>query len=165
MQPLTSRSFRPPVLLQQCVTHGKKLFDRQMIGLWLSKQGSICPLTGQPLVEAELRADDKAKAEAKAWSKDLLAKRKQAAAAGAGRAKEARGRGREEPGDQTGKQQQTGLSMAKASAADPAATLGRSRGGDDADRIGAGAAPSKGAASEEGRGSKEGDSNDDIYDF
>lgn len=38
-----------------------QLFDRQMIGLWLSKQGSICPLTGQPLVEGELKADEKVK--------------------------------------------------------------------------------------------------------
>ncbi|CAM9694928.1 unnamed protein product, partial [Ectocarpus sp. 8 AP-2014] len=62
------------------------LFDRQMIGLWLSKQGSICPLTGQPLVEAELKADGKAKAEAKAWNDDLLAQKKHSAtAASAGR--------------------------------------------------------------------------------
>lgn len=150
-----------------------------MIGLWLSKQGSICPLTGQPLVEAELTTDGEAKAEAKAWNKDLLAKRKQAAAGGGGaistagsRTKEARGRGGpgSAPGGQAGKQQ-AGPSTAKASSpssssrptgADTGTTAGRSR-SNDADRLGAVAAPAKGASGER-RGSKGAD-NDDIYEF
>lgn len=58
-----------------------------MISLWLSKQGSICPLTGQPLVSAELRSDDKAKMEVLEWYRGLfLAKRKKAeASSGAAR--------------------------------------------------------------------------------
>ncbi|CAM9101157.1 unnamed protein product, partial [Scytosiphon promiscuus] len=58
------------------------LFDRQMIALWLSKQGSICPLTGQPLVEAELKADDDVKAEAKAWTQAQLANKKRTGTSG-----------------------------------------------------------------------------------
>lgn len=52
-----------------------QLFDRQMIQLWLSKQGSICPLSGQPLVEAELTPDEKVQEEVKAWQKELLQKK------------------------------------------------------------------------------------------
>ena len=47
-----------------------------MIALWLSKQGSICPLTGQPLVAAELRSDDKVKAEVQTWYRSLQEQRK-----------------------------------------------------------------------------------------
>lgn len=169
----------------------KKLFDRQMIGLWLSKQGSICPLTGQPLVEAELKPDDKARAEAKAWNKDLLASKRQQAAggrttsSGAGRTTEARegaGAGSGQEGRQTGKPQTRASTdtMAKASPSssssqssssagggggvDPAGppTAGRSRSSDADDTV-PGAAPAKGVSGER-RGSKESDS-DDIYDF
>lgn len=54
-----------------------------MIGLWLSKQGSICPLTGQPLVEAQLKADDKVKQEVKAWQKHNTLQSKRSATASA----------------------------------------------------------------------------------
>ena len=30
------------------------VFERRAISTWLARNGSICPLTGQPLVEAEL---------------------------------------------------------------------------------------------------------------
>lgn len=55
-----------------------------MISLWLSKQGSICPLTGQPLVSAELRGDDKAKMEVQEWYKGLLLEKQKKAAASSG---------------------------------------------------------------------------------
>lgn len=55
-----------------------------MISLWLSKQGSICPLTGQPLVSAELRSDDKAKMEVQEWYKGLLLEKQKKAAASSG---------------------------------------------------------------------------------
>eukprot|EP00903_Cladosiphon_okamuranus_P011682 g10988.t1 len=164
------------------------LFDRQMIGLWLSKQGSICPLTGQPLVEAELKPDDKAKAEARAWNKDMLAKRKQEAAgggggaSGAGRAKEPRERGG--AGSGPGGDRQIGIKpMVKASptssssqssssgggggggvnTAGPAAGRGR---GNDADGVVHRPAPSKGTSGERRERKESNDNdNDDIYDF
>ena len=43
-----------------------------MIALWISKQGSICPLTGQPLVQAELMPDHKAKEQIRVWHKDHM---------------------------------------------------------------------------------------------
>lgn len=57
-----------------------QLFDRQMIALWLSKQGSICPLTGQPLVETELQPDEEIAAEIRAWHKNLMQQKKSASA-------------------------------------------------------------------------------------
>lgn len=151
-----------------------------MIGLWLSKQGSICPLTGQPLVEAELKADGKAKAEAKAWNDGLLAQKKHsataasagrggpssAAAANGGRSKTSGGRAGE---GQMAKESSTVRGKADAAAAVGAEGRSSSSGGE---RNGADLetpAPAKGAsaaAGRERRGSKEAENNgDDIYDF
>ncbi|CAM9511676.1 unnamed protein product [Ectocarpus sp. 13 AM-2016] len=158
------------------------LFDRQMIGLWLSKQGSICPLTGQPLVEAELKADGKAKAEAKAWNDGLVAQKKRsatatsagrggpssAAAANGGRSKTSGGR---EGEGQMAKESSTVRGKADAAAAVGAEGRGSSSGGE---RNGADLetpAPAKdaaaaAAAARERRGSKEAENDgDDIYDF
>ncbi|CAB1097818.1 unnamed protein product [Ectocarpus sp. CCAP 1310/34] len=158
------------------------LFDRQMIRLWLSKQGSICPLTGQPLVEAELKADGKAKAEAKAWNDGLLAQKKHsatvasvgrggpssAAAANGGRIKTSGGTAGE---GQMAKESSTVRGKADAAAAVGAEGRSSSSGGE---RNGADLetpAPAKDAAAaaaagRERRGSKEAENNvDDIYDF
>ncbi|CAN0521238.1 unnamed protein product [Ectocarpus sp. 12 AP-2014] len=163
------------------------LFDRQMIGLWLSKQGSICPLTGQPLVEAELKADGKTKAEAKAWNDGLLAQKKRSAtAASAGRggppSAAAANVGRSKiSGGREGEGQMAKESLAVRGKADAAAAVGAegrsssSSSSSGGERNGAGLetpAPAKDAAAvaaaagRERRGSKEAENNgDDIYDF
>ena len=46
--------------------HGH-VFERATIELWLSRNGSVCPLSGEPLVAADLAADDKLRRKIKLW--------------------------------------------------------------------------------------------------
>ncbi len=183
----------PTPLSRPALPRPRQLFDRQMIGLWLSKQGSICPLTGQPLVEAELKADDKARAEAKAWSKDTMARKTQASAGGGGagatgaggrRSKHAEGRGgggtaagaaggAGGEGGEAGKQLAGGSTPSPSSGrgAEPPAAKDSPSSAPSSGRATTGRggghdedAPAK-SASKERRDSKGADNDDDIYEF
>ncbi|KAG5188776.1 ankyrin repeat-containing domain protein [Tribonema minus] len=59
---LSRRLMRDPVR-----TPYGNVYDRAMIAMWLQQQGSIDPLTGQPLVEAELKEDGELKSAIESW--------------------------------------------------------------------------------------------------
>jgi len=42
-------------------------FEAKVIRAWFAKNGSVCPLTGQPLVESELEADEALKTRVTNW--------------------------------------------------------------------------------------------------
>jgi len=46
---------------------GGHVFEKSTITLWLRMQGSVCPITGQPLVQEDLEPDEELKTRIMRW--------------------------------------------------------------------------------------------------
>ena len=55
------------ILKEPMVSPYGHVFECKVIRAWFAKNGSVCPLTGQPLVESELRFDDALKTKITNW--------------------------------------------------------------------------------------------------